>query len=51
VLFHRIDPRFDSRQRAIIHIGAHPVQHARQLLRALQQRVDRLHHVGQQLTL
>jgi len=36
---------------AVIHIGAHAVQHAREIFGALQQRVDRDDDVGEELAL
>src|SRR5882762_6905043 len=51
MMLHRFNPHFDSSQRAVIHIGTHPVQYARELFGTLQERVDGDDHVGEQLSL
>ncbi|OLB67214.1 MAG: hypothetical protein AUI09_04065 [Gemmatimonadetes bacterium 13_2_20CM_2_66_5] len=51
VMLHRLDPHFDPREGAIVHIRAHSVQHAREVLGSFQQRVDGHDHVRQQLAL
>ena len=51
MMLHRFDAHLDPRQRAIIHVRAHAVQHPRELFGPFQQRVDRDDHVGEQLPL
>jgi len=51
MMLYRFDPHFDPSQRAIIDVGAHSVQHARELFGPLQERVDGDDHVREQFSL
>jgi len=49
MMLHGLDPDLDAGECAVVDVGTHAVQHAREVFGALEEPVDRRNHVGQEL--